>query len=1062
MADRTGSQLNDTEPSRFHLILPWLPATFTGIVGGFFLARVTFEGWLVLQLSTWPGALGVVAVAISTALALRWSWLRLTRQTDSTEYGIRNTYPLLPFLILLIYVFWPRVNLLMASLLLIAAVSLSLALALRARIPDPLNRLLNVVISNVLIVVVVAAYLQTAGRTVGAADTFEFQVVAPALGIAHPTGYPLLILLGKLFSLIPFGQVAWRVNLVSVTFATLATGLLYLSLLRLTGQRAISALAALCLAFSRPFWSQAVQAEVYPLNAAFVAAILWLLISRLEPSDTPGQNHSKRWLYTLAAIFGLSLTNHLTMTILFPAIALGVFLARPQLSRRDWLLIAGCLLAPLLLNLFVPLRWPALHNGRWMSLGESIAYVTGQQFRGALQWELWQDESRWRIVGGMTLDTYGPVGTVLASVGLLWLVARKWRIALLTLVACAGYWFYGLVYNVPDVSLFIIPAHIIMALWIGVAVAQLTQGLASLSARFSRSEPSKVSLAREFGPPGVSQGDTRPTHWATALAWGTFALLPLSLIWTNGPVVDQSNVGWELYRWGKHVMSLPMPAGSAILADSVKIAPLYYLKRIENERPDIETIVLGDESLYRARLDQLITEGKPAYLARYLPGLAGLYRLHSLGPLVRVTTKPMLSPPPMRQSLNNVNWGGGKIALLGLDVEPGQGNVAWRITLYWLARAKLDENYHVRLRWVGPSGHVWWQDHGAHPVGGYYPTNAWQPGEVIADYHEIPADPTIPPGLARLDVGWFLPFRDEGLVRDGTDSPWFTVALLDQVAPTARPVLAHEMRASFGDELLISGSSDLGVLPPGEPLNVEFEWSRLRPGPDRTLRLRWTGPSGAEIEATQIEPYAGEYPTSQWPIGQSLVSRVTLSAPSSPGTYTLRVGWLSADRRELPARCTWLAPTSRDCLVGTLRVEGQARASGINFDNQVILLDAQIGQTQLRPGETLPVSLKWQGLRQWNADYTVFVHLVGPDGKLHGQVDQWPLDGTLPTRDWQPGRVIDDLYRVTLAGDAPAGTYQVEVGWYLLATLRRLPIVDAEGRPVDDHVIVGTVNVSEP
>jgi hypothetical protein len=146
--------------------------------------------------------------------------------------------------------------------------------------------------------------------------------------------------------------------------------------------------------------------------------------------------------------------------------------------------------------------------------------------------------------------------------------------------------------------------------------------------------------------------------------------------------------------------------------------------------------------------------------------------------------------------------------------------------------------------------------------------------------------------------------------------------------------------------------------------------------------------------------------------------------------------------------------------VGTLRVEGAAPGQGINFDNQVLLLDAQINAKELRPDETLHINLKWQGLRQWNADYTVFVHLIGPDGKLHGQVDQWPLDGTLATRDWLSGRVVDDPYRVPLMGDAPPGTYQVEVGWYLLATLRRLPVVDADGRPVDDHVIIGTVMVN--
>jgi hypothetical protein len=468
---------------------------------------------------------------------------------------------------------------------------------------------------------------------------------------------------------------------------------------------------------------------------------------------------------------------------------------------------------------------------------------------------------------------------------------------------------------------------------------------------------------------------------------------------------------------------------------------------------------LGDEALYRAKLDQLVSEGRPTYLARYLPGIAGPYRLHSVGPLVRVTTKPMLSPPPTDKQLANITWGGGRLALLGLDVEPGEGAVAWRITLYWQARTELDANYHVRLRWVGSSGQVWWQDHGAHPVSGYNPTGAWQPDEVIADYHEIPVDPSLPPRLLRLDVGMFLPFQDEGLNRDGTDTPWYTMVMLDSIPSTSYAPLAHRTRASFGNELLITGVSDPGVIRPDEPVSIMFEWSSLKPGHDRALRLGWLDAQDRQVKSEQIIPYAGEYLTSEWPAGQSLISRVTVRAPSSPGAYTLHAGWLDESGQTLPARCAWLAPPSQDCAFGRLRVEGEAKAHGINFDNQTLLLDAQIGQAQLQPNETLQVNVKWQGLRQWNADYTVFVHLVGPDGKLHGQADQWPLDGTLATRDWQPGRVIDDPYHVTLASDAPTGTYQVEVGWYLLATLRRLPVVDADGRPVDDRTIIGTVKV---
>ena len=120
--------------------------------------------------------------------------------------------------------------------------------------------------------------------------------MAPTLGIAHPTGYPLLILIGKLFSLIPVGLGAvTRINLVSVAFAAVTTLLLYFCLLRLTGQRAIAALAALCLALSRVFWSQAVEAETYPLNAAFVAAILLLLVGPLERLRWTAKSGSLCW-----------------------------------------------------------------------------------------------------------------------------------------------------------------------------------------------------------------------------------------------------------------------------------------------------------------------------------------------------------------------------------------------------------------------------------------------------------------------------------------------------------------------------------------------------------------------------------------------------------------------------------------------------------------------------------------------------------------------------------------------------------------------------------------------
>jgi hypothetical protein len=69
------------------------------------------------------------------------------------------------------------------------------------------------------------------------------------------------------------------------------------------------------------------------------------------------------------------------------------------------------------------------------------------------------------------------------------------------------------------------------------------------------------------------------------------------------------------------------------------------------------------------------------------------------------------------------------------------------------------------------------------------------------------------------------------------------------------------------------------------------------------------------------------------------------------------------------------------------------------------------------------------------------------------------VQGTLPTSSWAAGQTVTDPYAVTLQAGAPAGRYQIEVGWYLLATLRRLPVLDASSQPSDDRFIIGEVSV---
>ncbi|HEX5691972.1 MAG TPA: DUF2723 domain-containing protein, partial [Roseiflexaceae bacterium] len=135
-------------------------------------------------------------------------------------------------------------------------------------------------------------------------DSAEFQLAAPLLGVPHPTTYPLYILLGKLATLLlPFGDLAWRVTLVSALCAALAVALFALMARRLVGLGG-AVVAALALGVTPGLWNAATLAEVYALLAALLAALGWLLA-------TAGEGRPTNWrLYAAAFVAGLGCTHH--------------------------------------------------------------------------------------------------------------------------------------------------------------------------------------------------------------------------------------------------------------------------------------------------------------------------------------------------------------------------------------------------------------------------------------------------------------------------------------------------------------------------------------------------------------------------------------------------------------------------------------------------------------------------------------------------------------------------------------------------------------------------------
>ena len=170
-------------------------------------------------------------------------------------------------------------------------------------------------------------YLFTLTPRICAGDSGELTTAIYNLGAAHPPGYPLYTMLGKIFTYIPVGTIAYRVNLLSAFFAALTIPFLFLFLVKLLQtslvklapmrDRIIAVAASLLFAFSQTHWSQAVISEVYALNIVFAPLLLFSILVWQERVFLSLQRgvpaYGERLLLLFALLMGMSLTNHLLL-----------------------------------------------------------------------------------------------------------------------------------------------------------------------------------------------------------------------------------------------------------------------------------------------------------------------------------------------------------------------------------------------------------------------------------------------------------------------------------------------------------------------------------------------------------------------------------------------------------------------------------------------------------------------------------------------------------------------------------------------------------------------------
>ena len=396
--------------------------------------------------------------------------------------------------------------------------------------------------------------------------------------------------------------------------------------------------------------------------------------------------------------------------------------------------------------------------------------------------------------------------------------------------------------------------------------------------------------------------------------------------------------------------------------------------------------------------------------------------------------------------------------LLGYDIvgEPRSGGRV-EVAVWWhIVNVPNVGDYGHLARLTDPWGFVWGE---ARPF--RYPSEQWTAGEWVVDHLSIPVAPGTPPGPYDVRVSLYsastnsrLPIVNEAGRYGGTD-----VRLPVRLDRATTPIelqdlpIRNRLEASARNLTLLGFNLDTMVARPGEPLYLTLFWQAVGPARSEVDVVLTLGDmplyTGAPVHTT--------YPTSEWAEGEVVADRYDprLGRDLVPGAYPLRLQLGAFD--------------TEDNLIlelGTVEVQAIDRSFEIppishlltsTLGGRIALLGYDLPTSPVAPGDVLTLTLYWQSLTETEEDYTVFTHLLAPNGSTSGQRDNPPAGGTYPTSLWMSGEIIADVYEIPVRTDAAPGEHRLEVGMYLAETGERLPT-----GATDNAVVLGPVMVSSP
>lgn len=405
---------------------------------------------------------------------------------------------------------------------------------------------------------------------------------------------------------------------------------------------------------------------------------------------------------------------------------------------------------------------------------------------------------------------------------------------------------------------------------------------------------------------------------------------------------------------------------------------------------------------------------------------------------------------------------GSTMRILSDSLRSGDEEISY--TVRW-ERLKAD-HLRVKLRLLDGDRQQWSQLETTLLNEVYFYPEHWQSDELPVVAYKLRLPPAIPPGVYSLELSLIdettesqLPVEAEDGSFEGVQYSPGDVELMLPESPAdvkkLNMVAVEDVSWARGSLRLLGHAELLDRVVAGGVMNVDLYWQATEPlADDLQISFQIAGESPLVLPLSRYE-------SGLWQPGTVIQEKYRLQVPAGldPGDVMITLKPLFADGRELDGPRYPLSDIEIQDMDRLFTLpEDIAVALDAVFTPGIRLWGMEPGDVRLNKGDTLDFSLIWQTDSETDQPVTAFVHLVDDQGHIVAQLDRWP--GGLPSNIWSAGQVIIDRYELPLDPEIQPGVYQIVVGLYTAENGVRLPVSDANGRPLLDDSVRLPITVS--